>query len=122
MGTTGTIMGTSRFLKEKNSEIQIIGAQPKDGTRIPGIRKWSEGMVPKICDFSRIDHIQYLSADEAITQTKELAKVEGIMGGMSSGGSCKVAIDTAKRINSGVIVCIVCDRGDRYLSSGLFET
>ena len=121
MGTTGTIMGTSRFLKEKNKSIQIIGAQPKEGSRIPGIRKWSEEMVPAICDFSRVDEIVYVNEEEATAMTKRLAKEEGILSGMSSGGACHVAIELAKKIDKGIIVFIVCDRGDRYLSSGLYE-
>lgn len=122
MGTTGTIMGTSQFLKEQNPNIQIVGAQPQEGSRIPGIRKWSPQMVPTICDFSRVDDIVYVNAEEAKTMTRRLAKEEGIMGGMSSGGACHVALQTAAKLESGIIVFIVCDRGDRYLSSGLFES
>ena len=121
MGTTGTIMGTSRFLKEHNEAIQIIGAQPKEGSRIPGIRKWSEEMVPEICDFSRVDNIVYVDEQEATAMTKRLAKEEGILAGMSSGGACAVALKTAEQLNKGTIVFIVCDRGDRYLSSGIYE-
>lgn len=121
MGTTGTIMGTSRFLKEHNKTIQIIGAQPKEGSRIPGIRKWSEEMVPEICDFSRVDNIVYVDEQEATAMTKRLAKEEGILAGMSSGGACAVALKTAEQLNKGTIVFIVCDRGDRYLSSGIYE-
>ena len=121
MGTTGTIMGTSRFLKEQNPDIQIVGVQPQEGSRIPGIRKWSEAMVPTICDFSRVDNIRYVNVEQAKSMTRALAKKEGIMAGMSSGGSATIALQLAEEIDSGVIVCIICDRGDRYLSSGLFE-
>jgi len=121
MGTTGTIMGTSRFLKEQNPNIQIVGVQPQEGSRIPGIRKWSEAMVPTICDFSRVDNIRYVNVEQAKSMTRALAKKEGIMAGMSSGGSATIALQLAEEIDSGVIVCIICDRGDRYLSSGLFE-
>lgn len=121
MGTTGTIMGTSKFLKEQNPDIQIVGVQPQEGSRIPGIRKWSEAMVPTICDFSRVDDIRYVNVDQAKSMTRRLAKKEGIMAGMSSGGSATVALQLAEELDSGIIVCIICDRGDRYLSSGLFE-
>jgi cysteine synthase B len=120
MGTTGTIMGTSKYLKEQNPSIQIIGVQPKEGSRIPGIRKWSPEMVPSICDFSRIDDIRLVDKEQAIATTRRLAKEEGIMAGMSSGGSATIALQLAQELESGVIVCIICDRGDRYLSSGLF--
>jgi cysteine synthase B len=121
MGTTGTIMGTSRFLKEKNSDIKIIGVQPEEGSRIPGIRKWSPGMVPTICDFSRTDDIRYVNKAQAISMTRRLATEEGIMAGMSSGGSSTVALQLAEELESGIIVCIICDRGDRYLSSDLYQ-
>lgn len=121
MGTTGTIMGTSSFLKEKNSNIQIIGVQPTEGSRIPGIRKWSPEMVPSICDFSRVDDIRFVSEEQAKATTRKLATHEGIMAGMSSGGSATVALQLAQEIEEGVIVCIICDRGDRYLSSDLFK-
>lgn len=121
MGTTGTIMGTSRYLKEQNPAIQIVGVQPKEGSRIPGIRKWSPAMVPTICDFSRVDDIRYVDTDEARSMTRRLAKEEGIMAGMSSGGSTAIALQLSRELSSGVIVCIICDRGDRYLSSGLFD-
>lgn len=121
MGTTGTIMGTSRFLKEKNPDIKIIGVQPKEGSRIPGIRKWSPTMVPSICDFSRVDEIRYVDKDQAVATTRRLAVEEGIMAGMSSGGVTTIAVELAQQLDSGIIVCIICDRGDRYLSSGLFE-
>lgn len=121
MGTTGTIMGTSRYLKEQNPAIQIVGVQPKEGSRIPGIRKWSPAMVPTICDFSRVDDIRYVDTEEARSMTRRLAKEEGIMAGMSSGGSTAIALQLSRELSSGVIVCIICDRGDRYLSSGLFD-
>ena len=121
MGTTGTIMGTSRFLKEQNNAIQIIGAQPTEGSKIPGIRKWSAEMVPSICDFSAIDDIIHVSAEEARTMTRRLATEEGILAGMSSGGACHVALKVASTLDEGVVVFIVCDRGDRYLSSDLFQ-
>lgn len=120
MGTTGTIMGTSQFLKEQNQEIKIIGVQPKEGSKIPGIRKWSNDMVPKICDFTRIDDMRFVSKEQAILTTRKLAKLEGIMAGMSSGGAVTIAGQIANEIDSGIIVCIICDRGDRYLSSGIF--
>ena len=121
MGTTGTIMGTSQYLKEQNSAIKIIGVHPEEGSRIPGIRKWSPEMVPSICDFSRVDEIRYVNSDQAKSMTRKLAKQEGIMAGMSSGGSATIALQLAQELESGIIVCIICDRGDRYLSSGLFE-
>jgi cysteine synthase B len=121
MGTTGTIMGTSRYLKEQNPNIKIIGVQPEEGSRIPGIRKWSPEMVPTICDFSRVDEIRHVNVDQATAMTRRLSKEEGIMAGMSSGGSTTVGLQIANEIDSGIIVCIICDRGDRYLSSGLFE-
>jgi len=121
MGTTGTIMGTSKYLKEQNPSIQIIGVHPEEGSRIPGIRKWSPEMVPSICDFSRVDDIRYVNVEQATATTRLLAKEEGIMAGMSSGGSATIALQLAQEIESGIIVCIICDRGDRYLSSDLFE-
>ena len=114
-------MGTSRFLKEKNPDIKIIGVQPQEGSRIPGIRKWSPEMVPSICDFSRVDEIRLVDKSQAVAMTRRLAVEEGIMAGMSSGGSTTIALQVAQEIESGIIVCIICDRGDRYLSSGLFE-
>ncbi|CAG5081455.1 Cysteine synthase B [Parvicella tangerina] len=121
MGTTGTIMGTSRFLKEKDSSIQIIGAQPKSGDSIPGIRKWSEVMRPGILDYNRIDTIEEVSREEAILGARILAMKHGIMGGMSSGGAFHLASKLSQQLSSGVIVFIVCDRGDRYLSSELYN-
>jgi len=121
MGTTGTIMGVSSFLKEKNSAVQIVGAQPTDNSSIPGIRKWPEAYLPKIFDASKVDRVIEISELEARTMTKRLAREEGIFAGMSSGGSSAVAVKIAEEIEEGVIVCIICDRGDRYLSSNLFE-
>lgn len=121
MGTTGTIMGTSTFLKEKNNTIQIVGAQPTDNSKIPGIRKWPEAYLPKIFDAKKVDQIIEVSEEEARSMTKRLAKEEGVFAGMSSGGSVTAALKLASQIDSGVIVAIICDRGDRYLSSGLFD-
>lgn len=121
MGTTGTIMGTSTFLKEQNSNIQIVGAHPSDGSKIPGIRKWPEEYLPKIFDRSKVDTILEVSETEARTMTKRLAKEEGIFAGMSSGGSVATAVKVANQLESGIVVAIICDRGDRYLSSDLFE-
>jgi cysteine synthase B len=121
MGTTGTIMGVSRFLKEQNQNVQIVGCQPTDGSRIPGIRKWPEAYLPKIFDRSRVDRVIELDEKEARTMTKRLAKEEAIFAGMSSGGAAHAAIQLANELESGVIVFIVCDRGDRYLSSDLFD-
>lgn len=121
MGTTGTIMGTSTFLKEKDSSIQIVGVQPTDDSRIPGIRKWPEEYLPKIFDRKKVDVIMEVSEDDAIAMAKRLAKEEGIFAGMSSGGAATVALRLAESMESGVIVSIVCDRGDRYLSSDLFD-
>jgi cysteine synthase B len=121
MGTTGTIMGTSTYLKEKNPNIQIIGAQPSDGSQIPGIRKWPQEYLPKIFDASKVDTIIEVSEQEAREMTKRLAREEGVFAGMSSGGSVAAALKVANQIESGVIVAIICDRGDRYLSSDLFD-
>jgi len=120
MGTTGTIMGVSRYLKEQNPEVQIVGVQPTDGSSIPGIRRWSPEFLPKIYEPSRVDRIIDVTQEEAITMTRRLVKEEGVFAGMSSGGSMHAAIKLANEIESGVIVSIVCDRGDRYLSSDLF--
>lgn len=120
MGTTGTIMGVSKFLKEQNADIQIVGCQPTDGSRIPGIRKWPEAYLPKIFDRSRIDRIFELNEKDARVMANRLAKEEAIFAGMSSGGAVHAAVKIAKEIDEGVIVCIICDRGDRYLSSDLF--
>ncbi len=121
MGTTGTIMGTSTYLKEKNPAIQIVGAQPSDGSQIPGIRKWPQEYLPKIFDASKVDTIFEVSEKEAREMTKRLAREEGVFAGMSSGGSVAVAVKVAETLESGVIVAIICDRGDRYLSSDLFD-
>ena len=121
MGTTGTIMGTSTYLKEQNKNIQIIGVQPSDGSQIPGIRKWPQEYLPKIYDASKVDKIMEVSEIEAKQMTQRLAKEEGIFAGMSSGGSVATAIKIANQLESGVVVAIICDRGDRYLSSDLFE-
>ena len=120
MGTTGTIMGVSRYLKEKNPDIQIVGVQPTEGSSIPGIRRWSPEFLPKIFEDHRVDLKIDVSADEAVAMTRRLAKEEGILAGMSSGGSMHAALQLAQSLESGVIVSIVCDRGDRYLSSDLF--
>ncbi len=120
MGTTGTIMGVSRYLKEQNPEVQIVGVQPTDGSSIPGIRRWSPEFLPKIYEPSRVDRIIDVNQEEAITMTRRLVKEEGVFAGMSSGGAMHAAIKLANEIESGVIVSIVCDRGDRYLSSDLF--
>ena len=120
MGTTGTIMGSSRFLKEMNPAIQIIGAQPEDGSQIPGIRKWPEAYLPKIYDGSRVDRIELVNQGEAEELTRRLAREEGIFAGISSGGALAVALRLATELENAVIVTIVCDRGDRYLSTGVF--
>lgn len=121
MGTTGTIMGTSAFLKEKNAAIQIVGAQPDDNSKIPGIRKWPLAFVPKIFDAKKVDQVIEVTEAEARAMTKRLAKEEGVFAGMSSGGSVTAALKLAETLKNGVIVAIICDRGDRYLSSDLFE-
>ena len=120
MGTTGTIMGCSRYFKEKNPAIQIIGCQPTEDSSIPGIRRWPKEYLPKIFEPQRVDSIMDISQAEAVAATRQLAKVEGIFAGMSSGGAAAAALKLSKEISSGVIVFIVCDRGDRYLSSDLF--
>lgn len=121
MGTTGTIMGVSEYLKEQNKDIQIVGTQPTEGSSIPGIRRWSPEFLPKIFDAKRVDRIIDVSSEEATILTRRMAKEEGIMGGMSSGGGCFAALKLAEELEEGLIVFIVCDRGDRYLSSTLFE-
>lgn len=121
MGTTGTIIGTSTFLKEKNAAIQIVGTQPDDNSKIPGIRKWSPAFLPKIFNPKKVDTIIEVTEEEARIMTKRLAKEEGVFAGMSSGGSVTAAIKLAETLKTGIIVAIICDRGDRYLSSDLFE-
>lgn len=121
MGTTGTIMGTSTYLKEQNKAIEIVGVQPTDNSSIPGIRKWPKEYLPKIFDASKVDRIMEVSQDEAKEMAKRLAKEEGIFSGMSSGGAATVALRLTETLESGTLVSIVCDRGDRYLSSDLFE-
>jgi cysteine synthase B len=121
MGTTGTIMGVSEFLKEKNSDIQIVGCQPSEGSHIPGIRKWQEAYLPKIFKKERIDRIMEVDEKDARIMTKRLSREEGIFCGMSSGGAVHAAVELSKELTSGVIVCVICDRGDRYLSSDLFD-
>jgi cysteine synthase B len=120
MGTTGTIMGCSEYLKEQNSNIQIVGCQPSEGSQIPGIRRWPKEYVPKIFDPKKVDRIIDVSQDEAEETCRQLAKQEGIFAGVSSGGAAAASIRLAKELDKGIIVFIVCDRGDRYLSSGLF--
>jgi S-sulfo-L-cysteine synthase (O-acetyl-L-serine-dependent) len=120
MGTTGTIMGTSMYLKEQNPAIQIVGCQPTEGSSIPGIRRWPQEYLPKIFDPSRVDRIFDISQEESTQMARELAKKEAIFAGMSSGGQAAAAIKLAKELESGIIVFICCDRGDRYLSSDLF--
>ena len=120
MGTTGTIMGTSRYLKERDEKIQIIGCQPTETSSIPGIRRWAPAYLPKIFDPQRVDRIMDISQEEAIQMTRRLAKEEGIFAGMSSGGAASAAFRLSSELDSGTIVFIVCDRGDRYLSSDLF--
>jgi len=121
MGTTGTIMGVSTFLKEQNNDIQIVGAQPADNSKIPGIRKWPKEYLPKIFDASKVDQIIEVSEQEAREMTKRLAKEEGVFAGMSSGGAVAVALKLAQTLDKGILVAIICDRGDRYLSSDLFD-
>jgi cysteine synthase B len=120
MGTTGTIMGVSKYLKEQNPNIQIVGCQPTEGSRIPGIRKWPEAYLPKIFDRSRVDRIFELDEQHARIMARRLAREEAVFSGMSSGGAVHAAVEISKELESGVIVCIICDRGDRYLSSDLF--
>ena len=122
MGTTGTITGVAKYLKEKNPAIRIIGAQPEEGSRIPGIRKWNEAYLPKIYDSKYIDEIRYVSAEQASKMANKLARKEGVFAGMSSGGAAYIATQLGKELDSGLIVSIACDRGDRYLSSDLFIT
>ncbi|PXX39160.1 MULTISPECIES: cysteine synthase CysM [Burkholderia] len=120
MGTTGTIMGVSQYLKEQNPAIEIVGAQPEEGSRIPGIRKWPEAYLPTIFDRSRVDRVESVSQAASETMARRLAAVEGIFAGISSGGACEVAMRIARQVENATIVFIVCDRGDRYLSTGVF--
>jgi cysteine synthase B len=120
MGTTGTIMGCSRFFKEKNPKIQIIGCQPEEGSQIPGIRKWPEAYLPKIFERSRVDRVENVSQADAEQMARRLASEEGIFAGISSGGATAVALRISKEVRNAVIVTIICDRGDRYLSTGVF--
>ena len=120
MGTTGTIIGTSQFLKKKNPRIQIVGCQPEEGSQIPGIRKWPEAYLPRIYERSRVDRLEYVSQAEAEDMTRRLAREEGLFAGISSGGALAVALRLARELENATIVTIVCDRGDRYLSTGVF--
>ncbi|WP_415890485.1 cysteine synthase CysM [Neptuniibacter sp. SY11_33] len=121
MGTTGTIMGTSRFLKEQSTDVQIVGLQPSEGAQIPGIRRWPQEYLPKIFDESRVDKVLDIGQQEAEDTMRELAQKEGIFCGVSSGGAVAGALRLAEQVENAVIVCIICDRGDRYLSTGVFN-
>ncbi|HLV63233.1 cysteine synthase CysM [Galbibacter sp.] len=121
MGTTGTIMGCSTYLKEQNKAVQIVGVQPTDNSKIPGIRKWPQEYLPKIFDKNKVDQVIEVSEDEARCTARDLARKEGIFGGMSSGGAVAAALKFIKTLDKGVVVVIICDRGDRYLSSDLYE-
>ena len=120
MGTTGTIMGAGKFLKEKSPAIQIVGCQPEEGSQIPGIRKWPEAYLPKIYDAKRVDRLMYVSQADAEDMARRLAAEEGMFVGISSGGACAVALRVSREVENATIVFIVCDRGDRYLSTGVF--
>ena len=120
MGTTGTIMGVSKYLKERNPQIQIIGCEPSEGSQIPGIRKWPQAYVPQICDWTRIDRMIEVSQQDAEESTRRLAREEGIFAGISSGGALWSTLQVCKDVENAIIVFIVCDRGDRYLSTGVF--
>jgi cysteine synthase B len=122
MGTTGTITGVSRYLKSVNAGIRIIGAQPQEGSRIPGIRKWQEAYLPKIYDSTHVDEIVFVSQQDAEDMCRRLAREEGIFAGISAAGACWVALQIAKQVENATIVFIVCDRGDRYLSTGVFPS
>lgn len=121
MGTTGTIMGTSRYLKEQNEAVQIVGLQPAEGAQIPGIRRWPKEYLPSIFDEKRVDKVLDISQEEAENTMRELAQKEGIFCGVSSGGAVAGALRLAQMVENAVIVCIICDRGDRYLSTGVFN-
>jgi len=121
MGTTGTIMGVSKYLKEQSKKVRIVGVQPSTNANIPGIRFWPKKYLPAIYDSSRVDRIITVSAEQATEMTRMLAKTEGVLAGMSSGGAVYAAVQLSKELKKGLIVCIICDRGDRYLNSGLFE-
>lgn len=121
MGTTGTIMGTSRYLKEQNPAVQIIGCQPSDGSSIPGIRKWPVEYLPKIFDPARVDRTIEVTEEESANMARKLARVEGVFSGMSSGGAVVASLKLIEELETGTVVCIICDRGDRYLSSDLFS-
>ena len=120
MGTTGTITGVSRYLKQQNPGVRIIGAQPSEGSRIPGIRKWPEAYLPKIYDASRVDELMLVSQVDAEEMARRMAREEGIFAGISAAGACWAALQLAQRVENATIVFIVCDRGDRYLSTGVF--
>jgi cysteine synthase B len=120
MGTTGTIMGTSAFLKQQNPAIQIVGCQPEDGSQIPGIRKWPEAYLPKIYDASVVDELVYVSQSDAENMARRMAREEGLFCGISAAGACWTALQIAERVENATIVFVVCDRGDRYLSTGVF--
>jgi len=120
MGTTGTIMGVSKFLKQKNPAVEIIGAQPTEGSNIPGIRKWPEAYLPKIYDGQRVDRIEYVSQADAESMARRLAREEGIFCGISSGGAVEIALRVSEQVEGATIVAVICDRGDRYLSTGVF--
>jgi len=120
MGTTGTITGVSRFLREKNPAVRIVGAQPSEGSRIPGIRKWPEAYLPKIYDPEAVDELVYVSQADAEEMARRLAREEGLFGGISAAGACWVALRVAEQVQGATIVFVVCDRGDRYLSTGVF--
>jgi cysteine synthase B len=121
MGTTGTIMGTSKYLKEKNPDIQIVGVYPEEGSQIPGIRKWEKAYEPAIFDISKVDKIMYVSREQADVMAVQLGKKEGIFCGVSSGGALKCALELSEQVSNATIVTIICDRGDRYISTGLFN-
>jgi len=120
MGTTGTIMGVSKFLKEKNPQVTIVGAQPAEGASIPGIRKWPEAYLPKIFDAKRVDRVEPVTQRDAEDTMRRLAREEGIFGGVSSGGACALALRISREVRDATIVFVVCDRGDRYLSTGVY--